>query len=189
VQTFDLRAIQSLSKNENHLEVAASVYANPDVRGGPIVNGLDFVILGGTEIDVDFNVNVHTDSNNRLISGAGGHGDTAEGAKMTIITAPAFRSRTPTIVDRVNTISTPGRCVDVYVCQRGVAVNTALPKNKELFYRLRNAGLPVTDIHDLKKDIEKITGVPKKVKKGDKTVGRIIWRDGSLLDEVKSLAD
>ena len=46
------------------------------------MDGLDFVILGATEIDVDFNVNVITNSNNQVISGAGGHGDTAEGAKM-----------------------------------------------------------------------------------------------------------
>src|SRR5699024_4835798 len=37
--------------------------------GGAIVNQLDFTILGATEIDTSFNVNVVTDSNNRLIYG------------------------------------------------------------------------------------------------------------------------
>ncbi|MGI5892541.1 MAG: citrate lyase subunit alpha [Bacillota bacterium] len=188
-QTFDLPAIESLRQNLNHIEVSASMYANPEARGGCLVNELDCVVLGATEIDTDFNVNVHTDSNNRLISGAGGHGDTAEGAKMTIITAPSFRSRIPTIVDRVNTISTPGKYVDVYVSQRGVAINTSIPKNAELAYRLKNAGIPIVDIHDLKKDTERITGKPDKVKKGDRTVAKIIWRDGSVIDEIKSLSE
>ena len=103
----------------------------------PIVNDLDFVILGATEIDTDFNVNVITDSNGRVISGAGGHGDTAEGAKMTVITAPLYRNKYPTIVDHVSTVTTPGRFVDLFVCQEGIAVNTALSRNVELASRLK----------------------------------------------------
>lgn len=49
--------------------------------------------------------------------------------------------------DRVTCISTPGQDVDVLVTQAGVAVN---PKNTELRERLRAAGLPVVDIHELK---------------------------------------
>lgn len=186
VQCFDTMAVQSLSKNTNHLEVSASLYANPDNKGC-LVNGLDCVVLGATEIDLDFNVNVHTDSNNVLMGGAGGHGDTAQGAKMAIITAPAFRARIPIIVDRVNTISTPGSCIDVFVSQFGVAVNTKNKGNEELAYRLKNAGINVMDMHDLKAMTEKITGTPNKAKKGKKTIAQVIWRDGTVLDEIKGL--
>lgn len=182
VQCFDLAAVESIRENEKHIEISASLYANPESKGC-LVNGLDCVILGATEIDTNFNVNVHTDSNNCIIGGSGGHGDTAEGAKMTIITAPTFRSRVPTIVDRVNTISTPGRFVDVLVTQRGIAVN---PNRKELSQRLHDAGLKVMDINDLKKETERITGVPKKVKKGKRIIAEVIGRDKSVLDEIRS---
>ena len=37
-------------------------YASPSAKSA-VVNSLDVVILGATEVDTDFNVNVHTDSN------------------------------------------------------------------------------------------------------------------------------
>ncbi len=184
VQDFDLGAVRSLRKRDNHVEVSASAYANPEARGGCIVNDLDCVVLGATEIDVDFNVNVHTDSNYNCISGAGGHGDAAEGAKLTIITAPAYRARSPILLDEVALISTPGRCVDVFVCQRGIAVNTTLEKNIELAERLKDGGLPVYDIHDLKRLIHAYTGTPAPVKKGGRVVAEVMWRDGAILDRL-----
>lgn len=188
-QTFDQTAIASLSRNPGHVEVSAEAYASPLAKGGPIVDGLDVVILGATEIDTDFNVNVISDSNGRVISGAGGHGDTAEGAKMTVITAPLYRSKYPTVVDRVRTLTTPGRFVDLFVCQEGVAVNTALARNLDLAQRLKEAGLPVWDIHDLQKRAEQFTGKLPPLEKGGKTVGYVYWRDGSILDEIKTIAE
>lgn len=184
-QSFDQTAIRSLAEDPAHCEVSAEAYASPLAKGGPIVDGLDFVILGATEIDVDFNVNVITNSNNQVISGAGGHGDTAEGAKMTVITAPLFRGKYPVIVDRVTTLTTPGRFVDVFVCQEGIAVNTAVQKNRELADRLRDAGLPVLDIHDLQRRAERYTGKLPPLKPGGRTVGLVYWRDGTVLDEIK----
>lgn len=188
-QSFDQTAIASLAKNPGHVEVSAEAYASPLAKGGPIVNDLDFVILGATEIDTDFNVNVITDSNGRVISGAGGHGDTAEGAKMTVITAPLYRNKYPTILDRVSTITTPGRFVDVFVCQEGVAVNTAVPRNQELALRLSDAGIPVRDIHDLQRTAERFTGKLPPLKKGSKTVGRVFWRDSTVIDEIKTAVE
>ena len=87
-----------------------------------------------------------------------------------------------TEIDRVTCISTPGQDVDVLVTQAGVAVN---PKNTELRERLRAAGLPVVDIHELKERAERITGVPAPLPVSDRVVARVISRDGELLDTIR----
>jgi citrate lyase subunit alpha/citrate CoA-transferase len=189
VQCFDTGAIESMAKDPNHIEISASMYANPDIPGGCLVNDLDTVILSATEIDVNFNVNVHTDSLGNCIAGAGGHGDTAQGAKLSIVCAPAYRSRLPMILDRVTCISTPGENIDVFVCQLGIAVNTALAKNADLFLRLKDAKLPVYDIHELQFMIEKKTGKPKPIVLGNKVVADILWRDGTVIDHLYTLGD
>lgn len=183
VQCFDLRAVQSIRENPKHREVTASHYASPTAKSA-IVDNLDVVILGATQIDTDFNVNVHTDSNGFIMGGSGGHSDTAAGAKLTMIVAPLTRARLSIVVDKVLCVSTPGRTVDVLVTQRGIAVN---PLREDLKERLKNAGLPIVDIHDLKRIAEKITGVPKDIKLGDKIVGNIIYRDGTIMDTIKNV--
>ena len=155
-------------------------YASPSSKSAA-VDSLDVVILGATEIDTDFNVNVHTDSNGYIMGGSGGHSDTAAGAKLSMIIAPMQRARLPIVTDKVTCVSTPGKDIDVLVTQGGIAVN---PKNKELKDRLSNAGLPVIDIHELKEKTEKITGAPKPLKKGDRVVAEVISRDGELLDRI-----
>jgi citrate lyase subunit alpha/citrate CoA-transferase len=144
-----------------------------------VVDSLDVVILGATEIDTDFNVNVHTDSGGYIMGGSGGHSDTAAGAKLSMIIAPMFRARLPIVTDHVTCISTPGKDIDVLVTQGGIAVN---PKNAELTQRLKAAGLPIVDIHELKEKTERITGTPRKLPKGDRVVAEVIGRDGNLLD-------
>ena len=59
-------------------------------------------VLGATQIDVDFNVNVHTDSDGILMGGSGGHTDVAAGAKLAIIVAPLSRARIPLVTERVD---------------------------------------------------------------------------------------
>ncbi|MBQ2865966.1 MAG: citrate lyase subunit alpha [Clostridia bacterium] len=183
VQCFDLKAVESIRKNPKHQEISSIHYASPSARSA-VVDSLDVVLLGATEVDTDFNVNVHTDSNGYIMGGSGGHSDTAAGAKLAMIIAPLFRARLPIVTDRVNCISTPGQDVDVLVTQAGIAVN---PKNKELALRLKDAGLPVVDIHELKAIAEKITGQPKPLPKGDKTVANVIWRDGTVIDTIKNV--
>lgn len=180
VQCFDLTAVESICNDPRHQEISAIQYASPD-NPDAAVNGLDVVILGATEIDTDFNVNVHTDSNGYIMGGSGGHNDTAAGAKLSMIIAPMFRARIPIITDRVNCISTPGKDIDVLVTQGGIAVN---PQRKELMQRLTEAGLPVIDIHDLKEKTERITGKPQKLPKGDKIVANVIGRSGNVLDRI-----
>ena len=155
-------------------------YASPAARSA-VVDSLDVVILGATEIDTDFNVNVHTDSSGRIMGGSGGHSDTAAGAKLSMIIAPMFRARMPIVTDRVKCISTPGADIDVLVTQGGIAVN---PKNTELTANLKAAGLPVIDIHELKEKTEAITGKPACAPRGDRVVAQVISRYGQLQDEI-----
>ncbi len=183
VQCFDLKAVESIRTNPAHQEISAMHYASPAAKSA-VVDSLDVVILGATEIDTDFNVNVHTDSNGYIMGGSGGHSDTAAGAKLSMIIAPLFRARLPIVTDHVQCISTPGRDIDVLVTQRGVAVN---PKNAELMLRLKDADLPVMDIHQLKDIAENITGKPQKVTREGRTVANVIYRDGSVIDHIRSV--
>ena len=178
VQCFDLKAVESIRTDPRHQEISALQYASPTAKSA-VVDSLDVVILGATEIDTDFNVNVHTDSNGFIMGGSGGHSDTAAGAKLSMIIAPMFRARLPIVTDRVTCISTPGRDIDVLVTQGGIAVN---PKNTELTRRLKAAGLPIVDINELKEKTERITGTPRKLPKGDRVVAEVIGRDGTIQD-------
>lgn len=180
VQCFDLKAVESLRTDPRHQEISAMQYASPSSRSA-VVDSLDVVILGATQIDTDFNVNVHTDSNGYIMGGSGGHSDTAAGAKLSMIIAPMFRARLPIVTDRVTCISTPGKDIDVLVTQGGIAVN---PKNGQLMENLKSAGLPVIDIHELKEKTERITGTPRTLPKGDRVVADVISREGTLLDQI-----
>ena len=183
VQCFDLKAVESIRTNPAHQEISAMHYASP-AAASAVVDNLDVVILGATEVDTDFNVNVHTDSNGYIMGGSGGHSDTAAGAKLSMIIAPLFRARLPIVTDRVSCISTPGRDIDVLVTQRGIAVN---PKNGELMQRLKDAGLNIVDIHELKEIAERITGKPEKITRGDRKVANVIYREGTQIDEILSV--
>ena len=180
VQCFDLKAVESIRNDPRHMEISAMQYASPASRSA-VVDSLDVVILGATEIDTDFNVNVHTDSNGYIMGGSGGHSDTAAGAKLSMIIAPMFRARLPIVTDKVTCVSTPGENIDVLVTQGGIAVN---PKNVELTQRLKDAGLPIVDIHELKEKTERITGAPRHLPKGDRVVAEVIGRNSQLQDVI-----
>lgn len=183
VQCFDLKAVESIRTNPRHSEISATHYASPGAKSA-VVDSLDVVILGATQIDTDFNINVHTDSNGRIMGGSGGHSDTAAGAKLSMIIAPLSRARLPIVTDRVTCISTPGSTIDVLVTQKGVAVN---PKNRELYLRLKDAGIPVKDIHELKALAERTSGVPDKPCLEDRIVADIIYRDGTVIDHIRKV--
>ena len=179
-QTFDLDSIDSLRNDPRHQEVSLYHYAGPNAPSC-IVNQLDTIFAGATEIDTNFNVNVHTDSNGIIMGGSGGHSDICAGSKMSVIITPMFRNRLPMILDRVTTITTPGKDIDVLVTQGGVAVN---PKNVELKERLTAAGLPIVDIHDLQAKAERMTGKPQPIRRGNKVVAEVIYRDGTVIDRI-----
>lgn len=182
-QTFDLDSCESIMKNPNHHEIDASMYANPHNKGS-FVNKLDIVILSALEIDTSFNVNVITGSDGVIRGASGGHSDTAAGSKMSIIVAPLVRGRIPTVVDRVNTVITPGETVDVLVTERGVAIN---PKKTDLIEALENKGIPIVTIEELKKMAADIVGTPEPIEYTDKIVAVVEYRDGSIIDVIKQV--
>jgi len=181
VQCFDLKAVESIRKNRNHLEMSADLYANP-FNSGALVNRLDVVILGATEVDVHFNANANTESNGYLLHNTGGHTDTAAGAKLSIIVAPSMRGRLPIVRDAVTTITTPGANVGAVVTERGIAVNDRFPDLKAELLRRR---APVKDIRQLQREIEAVTGAPRPLEFDDEVVALIEYRDGSIIDAVR----
>jgi citrate lyase subunit alpha/citrate CoA-transferase len=145
---------------------------------------LDCVILGATEVDVNFNVNVNTESNGLLLHNTGGHCDTAAGAKLAVVVAPAIRGRLPIVRDEVTTITTPGETVDVVVTERGIAV---ADRHADLKKELARRRLPLKDIRALKDEICAMTGTPRPLEFEDKIVALIEYRDGSIIDVVRQV--
>ncbi|MCX5773064.1 MAG: citrate lyase subunit alpha [Fusobacteria bacterium] len=180
VQCFDLDAIQSVKENPRHQAMSASLYGNPHCKGA-IVNNLDVVILGATEVDINFNVNVTTASNGMIMGGSGGHSDTAAGAKLTIIVTNLVKARLPIVKEMVTTITTPGESVDVVVTERGIAVN---PKHVDLIEILKSEGLSLYTIEELKEMAYSITGVPSEISFENKIIGVVEYRDGSVIDVI-----
>ena len=177
VQCFDLDAVNSYANNKFHNGMSDSKYANP--YDEPVVNNLDFVILGATEIDLNFNVNVTTDSYGKIMGGSGGHSDTAHGAKVSVITTNLIKSRLPIIKKEVTTITTPGQDIDVLVTERGIAIN---PLRKDLIEKLSNSKLPIKTIEELYETAHAITGIPATLKQSDEVVGLVQYRDGTIID-------
>ena len=183
-QTFDTTAIQSLRENPRHVEISSSFYANP-WSPGPIINDLDIVILGATEVDLDFNVNVITNSNGLLMGASGGHSDIAAASKLAIIVMPLIRGRLPMVRDRVQNIVTPGESIDVVVTDRGIAVN---PRRQDLIDNLRKSGLKIMTIEELQEVAHKLVGKPQEIvlSEADKDIVAIVeYRDGTLLDVIR----
>jgi citrate lyase subunit alpha/citrate CoA-transferase len=183
VQGFDLQAVRSIATNSNHLEVGASMYANP-FTSGCAVNRLDCVILGATEVDTNFNVNVITGSDGIIRGGSGGHSDTAAGAKLRVVVAVARRGDVPIVTDRVVTATTPGESIDVVVTDCGIAVN---PARTDLAQLLKSRGLAVKDIAYLKASADGGVCRSRPVPDG-KIVAVVEYRDGTVIDVVRQAA-
>lgn len=181
VQCFDLKAVSSIRENPCHCEVSAEQYASPGCRSAA-VDSLD-VPCSARQRSTLRSISTSTRTPTAPSwAAAAATATRLPGSKLALIAAPLFRGRLPIVRDRVTCISTPGQDVDVLVTQAGVAVN---PKNTELRERLRAAGLPVVDIHELKERAERITGVPAPLPVSDRVVARVISRDGELLDTIR----
>ncbi len=180
-QCFDLEAVDSLRRNPSHTEISCSRYANYNAPSRCCAQ-LGAVVLGATEIDVNFDVNVHTESLGIIMGGSGGHSDIAKGAELTVIVTPLVRARSSVVVEKVACRSTPGECVDLLVTQYGIAVNPARP---ELRARLAEAGLPLKDIEELLAIARRMTGTPKPVAFGEKIVAEVVGYDGKRTDVIR----
>ncbi len=183
VQSFDRVAAESIMNDPKHKEVSANEYASAD-EPGSATHYLDIVILSALEVDTDFNVNVLVGSDGIIRGAIGGHPDTAADSALSIIVCPLLRGRIPCVVDKVTTLITPGKSVDVVVTEYGIAVN---PNRPEIAERLKNAGLNVVDINWLKERALKVIGTPAPLPFGDKVVGVVMNRDGSVLDVIKNI--
>ena len=182
-QDFDLDAVNNV-KNPNHHRISAGAYANP-MNKGAFVNKLDYVILAALEVDVHFNCNVVVGSDGVITGAQGGHPDTAQGAKCTIVIAPLLQGRIPAICTDVTTVTTPGESVDIVVTDYGVAVNPARP---DLLEALQKADcVPLKTIEELRDIAYSIVGEPEKVQFGDRIVGIIEARDGTIMDVVREV--
>jgi len=184
VQCFDLRAVESYRNDPRHQAMSASLYANPHTRGA-LVDQLDAMLLGAAEVDLDFNVNVTTGSDGRILGGSGGHADTAAGAKLAIVTTRLAASSGPKIVDRVRCVTTPGETIDVVVTENGVAVH---PRRAELREQLLSAGLQVITIDQLRARAVGASGdaAPHARPLEDaRVVGVVEYRDGRVTDVIR----
>lgn len=182
VQCFDLAAVASIQKNENHLAISASRYGNP-FNPENIVNSLDVVILGASEIDLNFNVNVTTGFDHRILGGSGGHADTAFGSKFAIIVSKLVSSRISVVVDRVTTITTPGETVDALVTDYGIAIH---PRHSELIEQLKKTTrLPVVSMKELLDTANELCGIPQVMLPKEKIVAVMEYRDLSVIDVIR----
>ena len=182
-QDFDMGAIESIKTNPNHIEISASEYADPFNKGA-YVNKLDFVILASLEVDVNFNCNVVVGSDGVITGAQGGHPDTAAGAKCTIVIAPLLQGRIPAICSEVTTVTTPGESIDVVITDYGIAIN---PRRQDLIEAMKGVDLPFKTIEELRDIAYSIVGEPEKVKFGDRVVGIIEARDGTIMDVVRQI--
>lgn len=181
VQAFNLDAVESVKVNDNHIKIDASTYANID-NPDNIVNKLDVVILGASEIDLDFNVNVTTGSDGVILGGSGGHADTAAGAKLAIIVSTLVNSRISCLVDEVTTVTTPGETIDILITDRGIAIHE---RHQDLIKKLKEeTNLKIMDIRELKEIADYLTGVPAKRERSDEIVAVSEYRDGTVLDAI-----
>jgi len=181
-QCFDSKSVSYLTENPAVPLLNVGHYADPFSKGRCIDN-LDVVVLGATEVDIDFNVNVNTHSDGRLLHGIGGHQDTAAGAKFTIITVPLYRKNNPIIRDKVTNITTPGDVVDAVVTNEGIAIN---PNRKDIIRKIKGK-IIIREIEELKDIAYSSAGKPDELNFGNEIVAIIKWIDGSVLDNIKKV--
>ncbi len=183
-QTFDLDGVRSIASDPRHL--ATSPFTSYNFHGkGNFASLVDVVVLGATEVDVEFNANVVTHSDGRLLHGIGGW-QNCLAAGCTILAVPSFRDRIPVLVDRVTTITGPGEAIDVVATERGIAIN---PRRQDLLERLSGSDLPLRPIREIQAEVERICGgKPQPARLTDRPVAVVKWVDGTLLDTVWQVA-
>jgi len=181
-QTFDLEGVRSMRENPNHVNTSPFTSYNYHGKGN-FASQVDVVILGATEVDINFNANVVTHSDGYMLHGIGGWQNCLF-SKCTILPIPLFRDRIPVIRDEVTTLCGPGELIDVIVSERGIAIN---PLRQDLIEKTKNSGLPIKTIEQLKDEAEAICGKPEKIELSDEFVAAIKWVDGTVIDAVRKV--
>ncbi len=182
-QSFDVVSVEDMRTNPQHVAITPNYYANPWNKGC-LVNILDTVVLGATEADIEFNINVNTHSDGRLLHGIGGHQDTAAGAKLSVMMMPVFRKTNAIIRDRVTTVSAPHHSVDAIVTDQGIAIN---PARKDLVKKLKGSPLKIVDIKELRDIAYAEAGKPEEPEYLDRIVSIVQFRDGTVLDTIRQV--
>jgi citrate lyase subunit alpha/citrate CoA-transferase len=179
-QTFDLAGVESIGSNPRH--VATSPFTSYNYHGkGFFGTMVDAVVLGATEVDVNFHANVVTHSDGRLLHGIGGWQNCLF-AGCTILAVPSFRDRIPVIVDEVTTLCGPGELVDVVATERGIAIN---PRRRDLLDAVKGSDLPIRPIEEIQAEVERLCGgKPQRPRPSDQPVAVVKWVDGTLLDTI-----
>jgi citrate lyase subunit alpha / citrate CoA-transferase len=181
-QTFDLDGVRSMAENPGHVWTTPFTSYNYHGKGN-FAGMVDVAILGATEVDTDFNANVVTHSDGYLLHGIGGWQNCLF-SKTVILPVPLFRDRIPVIRDRVTTLCGPGELIDVIVTERGIAIN---PGREDLLGAVKNSGLPLKTIQELKAEAEKICGNPQAAAFEEEVVAVIKWVDGTVIDAVRKV--
>jgi len=184
-QTFDLDGVRSMRDNPRHQHT--SPFTSYNFHGkGCFASFVDAAVLGATEVDVDFNANVVTHSDGKLLHGIGGWQNCLAG-RCVILPIPAMRDRIPVIVDRVTTLCGPGELIDVIVTERGIAIN---PRRTDLAAAVKGSTLPIRPIEEIKAEVERMCGgKPAPPKLGEKVVAAIKWVDGTVIDSVRQVEE
>jgi citrate lyase subunit alpha/citrate CoA-transferase len=178
-QTFDLSGVRSMHEDPRH--VNTSPFTSYNFHGkGNFASMVDVAVLGATEVDLNFNGNVVTHSDGRLLHGIGGW-QNCLASKCAMLLVPSFRDRIPVIVDEVTTLCGPGELIDVVVTERGIAVN---PRRQDLLDAVAASDLPIRPIEDLKAELDRICGVPAAIEKTEDPVAVVKWGDGTIIDTV-----
>ncbi len=181
-QTFDLEGVRSMAENPAH--VWTSPFTSYNYHGkGNFAGMVDVVVLGATEVDLDFNANVVTHSDGWLLHGLGGWQNCLF-SKTVILPVPLFRDRIPVIRDRVTTLCGPGELIDVVVTERGIAIH---PRRTDLLEKARGSGLPLKSIGELKEEAVRICGIPEPAELEERVVAAVKWVDGTVIDTVRQV--
>ncbi len=184
-QTFDLDAVRSIASDPRHVPTTPFTSYNYHGKGN-FASMVDAVVLGATEVDVQFRANVVTHSDGRLLHGIGGWQNCLF-SRCTILAVPSFRDRIPVIVDEVTTITGPSELIDVVVTERGIAIN---PLRQDLLDAVKGSDLPIRPIEEIQAEVERIVGgKPARPELTDEPVAVIKWVDGTVLDTVWRLPD
>ena len=179
-QTFDLEGVRSMRENSGHINTSPFTSYNWHGKGN-FASILDAVVLGATEVDINFNANVVTHSDGQMLHGIGGWQNCLF-SKCTILPIPSFRNRIPIIVDEVTTMVGPGELIDVIVTERGIAIN---PMRKDLIKATKKSGLPIRKIEEIKEEVDDMVGAPLgRPEFTDEVVGVVKWVDGTIIDSI-----